>query len=598
MKKNISFIILICCSVSFIISGCKKTTSTEITPAVSEVISSTEYEQIIPEAESEPEPEVVVEPIIEAQYPINRVLTDYVGNRAWVQYKTDNDYYYGLIDNNGFLIYSIDYTSLSEWNDIRAHSSLDGTYCLYSVGGYNGPGKGLIIVDSLGKTVFNSNSQSDEADFYYLGYGDNSYLAIKHVANFSQNGFYFCEISDDGEMVNEIEWPEEGIDKYDKGSGIIGVHHFNPSFYYVGNGVFCGEQDTGTNHHIWYYDKINKNFYSSNSKYSKDLKALDIIQENHIIFQGYDGFISANLEDYYYVFDLNTVHDSATKLDAEGNGIRIEGNYGEELINSSEGIFNFDGSLIHSYPEDWNIKSAGAFSGGYAFLRLIGADKCTYVTVVNRDGETQYEPIKETEYCGYWNGYILLKENEEYYIITPSGEKSDLSILKQLGNDFSFNGNYTCCEGFMKINYDNNLKADTAFKDLNDNVINTVFIVSNYDEVKDKNWLNGIEQNEENESTIKDYSYVSNFTIEGKWKNIGNDTYGQAQKGAIIVFDGINCNFFSPSDTYAFYENGDWYKLDCTSPLADTVSFTVKTIDDNHIDIFYSGGTVELERVK
>ena len=97
--------------------------------------------------------------------------------------------------------------------------------------------------------------------------------------------------------------------------------------------------------------------------------------------------------------------------------------------------------------------------------------------------------------------------------------------------------------------------------------------------------------------TQKSYLNVSDYSIVGKWKNVGEYTFGQAQKGAIIVFDGVNCNFFSPRDTYAFYKNGDNFRLDCTSPLADTVSFTVKIIDENNIDIFNGSDIVELKRV-
>ena len=97
--------------------------------------------------------------------------------------------------------------------------------------------------------------------------------------------------------------------------------------------------------------------------------------------------------------------------------------------------------------------------------------------------------------------------------------------------------------------------------------------------------------------TQKSYLNVSDYSIVGKWKNVGEYTFGQAQKGAIIVFDGMNCNFFSPRDTYAFYKNGDNFRLDCTSPLADTVSFTVKIVDENNIDIFNGSNIVELTRV-
>ena len=82
-------------------------------------------------------------------------------------------------------------------------------------------------------------------------------------------------------------------------------------------------------------------------------------------------------------------------------------------------------------------------------------------------------------------------------------------------------------------------------------------------------------------------------------KSIGDSGFGQAQPGAIVAFDGTNCNFFSPKDSYTLYQDGDTYKLDVTSYLfADTLTFTVNTIDEDHI-VITSGQTVtELERVE
>ena len=91
---------------------------------------------------------------------------------------------------------------------------------------------------------------------------------------------------------------------------------------------------------------------------------------------------------------------------------------------------------------------------------------------------------------------------------------------------------------------------------------------------------------------------ISDFSIEGKWKNIGTGTFGQIQKNAIVIFDGKYCNVYSPADTYAFYMDGDSYKLDCTSMLfAETLSFYVKVVDNNHINLYYGSSCVELRRV-
>lgn len=102
------------------------------------------------------------------------------------------------------------------------------------------------------------------------------------------------------------------------------------------------------------------------------------------------------------------------------------------------------------------------------------------------------------------------------------------------------------------------------------------------------------------EEKDSDYQYAgsADFSIEGKWKSIGEYGFGQAQPGAIVAFDGVNCNFYSPSDTYAFYqENGKW-RLDCTDFLfAETVCFTVEIIDNDNIHIYYDSSVTELKRV-
>ncbi len=96
----------------------------------------------------------------------------------------------------------------------------------------------------------------------------------------------------------------------------------------------------------------------------------------------------------------------------------------------------------------------------------------------------------------------------------------------------------------------------------------------------------------------KSYIVPNRFSIEGKWKSVGEYGFGQAQPGAIVVFNGTNCNFFSPKDTYAVYKENGQYKLDCTSFMSTgTVSFVINIIDNDHIDIAYGDSITELVRV-
>ena len=80
-------------------------------------------------------------------------------------------------------------------------------------------------------------------------------------------------------------------------------------------------------------------------------------------------------------------------------------------------------------------------------------------------------------------------------------------------------------------------------------------------------------------------AFTGYFAIEGKWKVMGEKGYAMAQPGSIIVFNGMNCNFISPNDTYAFYEDGGSYRLNVTPLLSGNQSFSVKIIDENNIEL-------------
>lgn len=88
------------------------------------------------------------------------------------------------------------------------------------------------------------------------------------------------------------------------------------------------------------------------------------------------------------------------------------------------------------------------------------------------------------------------------------------------------------------------------------------------------------------------------FAIEGKWKNVGDSGFGQAQPGAIVSFDGEHCNFFSPMDTYAVYEQDGGYAMDVTAFLStDTLTFRIEVLSDDHIIVTYHDTETELQRM-
>ena len=92
---------------------------------------------------------------------------------------------------------------------------------------------------------------------------------------------------------------------------------------------------------------------------------------------------------------------------------------------------------------------------------------------------------------------------------------------------------------------------------------------------------------------------IGSFDIRGTWKSTGESGWGQAQPASIVQFNNGKANLYSPQDTYAFYKDGDTYKLDLTGLLGDSVSFRVEVINDDKIEL-WSGSTslsAVLERV-
>ena len=97
----------------------------------------------------------------------------------------------------------------------------------------------------------------------------------------------------------------------------------------------------------------------------------------------------------------------------------------------------------------------------------------------------------------------------------------------------------------------------------------------------------------------KEIEKVSDFSLEGVWKSIGSYGFGQAQPGSLVSFDGINCNMYSPKDTYVFYRKKGKLVLECTSFLTqDPVSFKVEILDEDTIHLHSGEHVTELYRIQ
>ena len=290
-------------------------------------------------------------------------------------------------------------------------------------------------------------------------------------------------------------------------------------------------------------------------------------------------------------------------------------------------IYDADLNVIYTYPQ---LPEGAAYrmyekpSNGYYVAYMEGVDRNIYTTAFNEQGTMEYDPVMISRFSHYtvsnilqdsltsFAGYSITTEE----IVDPSGNivnlGDDLTGL-DIDEDFAFKTSYLTVyisDGFIYyknkeirnlVSLDGTTEIYGLTASYNENgqlVFDGIDESALSSKQSSKNIEEAVDGQDQDTTVSKTYTSISNFKIEGKWKNIGSGTFGQAQSGAIIVFDGTNCNFFSPQDTYAISKDGDNYKLDCTSYMStDTLTFTVKTVDQNNIDIYYGDTVVELTRV-
>lgn len=235
------------------------------------------------------------------------------------------------------------------------------------------------------------------------------------------------------------------------------------------------------------------------------------------------------------------------------------------------------------YDKDWNLVisleryrdkavNGGPFIGRYVAVTLRGADDDDYASVIDQSDDLTYASVKidSANLDNSANGYFQVIIDGEEKVISPDGtfytpEVDDLSMLEGLtfgniGEDF-----------IMMDSHYVSLYANT--------IIDSVKVTSTN--------MGAIEDESCDEETPEDISYIvpDSYDITGKWKNVGDSGFGQAQPGSIVIFDGNRCNYYNPNDTYAFYKEDDRYVLDITSVLGKSLSQTVNIIDDDNIEI-------------
>ena len=521
---------------------------------------------------------------------------DFVAGRAWVEYKeVDEDNrtltYKALINKSGEILYSLCVDTLEEkaengendfegiddiWHGLETEVFENGTAAYYHTNGSK-MANGLVLVGETGKVVYRSDDNDDTTNYYFLAYGEDKFLILKNVADFSSSSYSVIVLDGKGNILDTIDG------------------EFNEAEY-IGNNYFKLKNESFS-----IYDANTKSVISVlpysdyiSGTYCKTINDFRIFRESS----------------YFYCVPTSAFNSPEAFESCLENERIIEiywSDFGEDGIHSNiidannKEYYNLDGSFVcraPGFPEGTYVENYGNFNGGFCAVTVSGKDGKRYVIVFDKSGNLKYDPVKLGPICDehepernikQYKGYVFVCDHKS---ITPEGKIVDTNSLpKDVLSQFK-----GAKDGLI-IKYDKKY----TYQDIYENIVfDTVKLTDN--SVVEGEQLTKAATTTTTTATTKSYnSYrkISRFSIIGKWKSVGSYGFGQAQPGAIIVFDGVNCNFYSPSDTYAITPNGDYYTLECTSFLfAETVTFTVKTIDNDHIDIYYGSSVTELVRVQ
>lgn len=419
MKKALPIIVIV--MLIALLAGCTNSNNSNdleyIAPTKAEYIIET-----VQVTESSTEKPTEAEPKIIATYDFEPygLMSE---NRAWVKYNKNS---YAVIDDTGKILYSI---SANDKDLVYCHDYSSDGYAYYSIADK------YVIIDREGKECYTTPTNTDEVQYSICGHGDNIFLLKKHVSSFSENAYYISQIDPTG---NEVKPFRE-----------IGAL-LSTDFAYYGEGIFKSYKAwyTSNSEQGGFYNASTTNSYieGNSAKFLSNFengKALYRPNNQLTVYVSADVFASSD--------SYNQWIESLTENDAVPEETKPELNYSDNI----------------------QVKGYGSLSGSYYPLFLTGADGKTYYTIIDTDGNEQYDPIKvsfnvpttmmynkvDWDNVFFSEGYLAYLDGGTVYVIYLNGQTDSYDSNKII----SIDGTY-----LLTNNKIINLKTKTVISQINE----------------------------------------------------------------------------------------------------------------------------------
>lgn len=391
-----------------IVAGCGNNSKTENTGVVAG--EQTSYREIVPEGIQAADEDTSVLKryrLTEPSYYANdsrQKNTDwkhrFSEGRAWVMYEDESDdLIVALVDEQGTVLFQTSQSGLSKNSDfeagyVEAMPVTDGVTCIFAREPGGWIGHGFVILDRDGNVLFRSDDGDETTDSYLLGYGNGVFMAETVTKGFSGVKDVFYTIDAHGnETLAQKDLKLKSND------------HLHSWFTYLGEDIYCSD--------YFVYNRAEDCMYGT---------------ENHSVSRPFINGMSFT-ESYSRIITTEDLKDTKSF----GAYLRAN-NKGEH---EAEGVFHRpSGTYVKEPDYGKDVKMVGdtSFYGDYASVYYIGADKKHYVTLMDKNGKAQYDPIPidnlpsdtpfsfSTANACSWEGYIMAKIDEEVVVITPEGK--------------------------------------------------------------------------------------------------------------------------------------------------------------------------------
>ncbi len=524
--------------------------------------------------------------------------TEFRNGRAWIRYDDAGSTVLSGIDTEGNILFTI-----RDENTILYCAPFEDGFSWYAGKGEDGQYE--TIVDEYGNICYQAGTApvSGAQEEHVLCYGNGKFVISRHISNMTADEWQLGCIDAYGNDVTEFLSCEQARYLGQTGSVSSGTMNTLYDRFDTGDDDWPVSACLGSSVYFLKDMGVHRNDILFNADTGSitegflDERGYDTegwywplgMEDGRILAADASGEISIADTDAHLLGSYDTNAYRWTDGDASCGGGLF---YRDRVYGSEErGYFDLSGQLVLSleglYPEldVWGYP----FYDGYAVVWIRGQDRNDYATVIDRNGEQQFEPVPIGKVLS--SGMIL---SGRFMVRSADGERLILdrqgNVLHDLSQELPDRYTFWTREPYGILRYYVGDAAYYTYFKLDDAAASDGSF--RFHMPAADAWQDGTEEE------VPVYAQVDGFTIEGRWKSVGDYGFGQAQPDAVIVFDGWNCNFCSPQDTYAFYPEGGWYRLDVTGfGSGDTQSFTVKTVDAEHIGVIAGGYTTELVRV-